>query len=142
MTVSPLEEQRQQGQIDWQSLTIEQKSRMLCSHVEGDQGARIYFSIHTKMRSFVYTQAYIAESYRRAEALEIIKESYFPILVKDFVKWQRSNGKKMTKDDVELFKHPAVKYTTSELLLFWLEQEAKTLWQENRESRFKRLYGY
>jgi hypothetical protein len=52
------------------------------------------------------------------------------MLIKDFVKWQRSNGKKMTKAGVELFKHPAVKYTTSELLLFWLEQEAKTLWQE------------
>ena len=49
----------------------------------------------------------------------------------------------MTKADVELFsKDNAVKYTTSKLLLYWLEQEAKTLWQENRESRFKRRYGY
>lgn len=75
--------------------------------------------------------------------LDIIRESYFLMLVKEFVKWERSNGRKMTKADVELFSRDyAVKYTTSKLLLYWLEQEAKTLWQENRESRFKRRYGY
>jgi hypothetical protein len=44
MTISPLEEQ-QQRQPNWQSLTTEQKSRMLCLLVEQDQGARIYFNI-------------------------------------------------------------------------------------------------
>jgi hypothetical protein len=115
---------------------------MLCLLVEQDQGARIYFSIHTKVHSIIYVQTYLAENLNRAEMLNIIRESYFPMLVREFVKWQRSNSRKMTKADVDLFKHPAVRYTTSELLLYWLEQEAKTLWQENCESRLKRMYGY
>jgi hypothetical protein len=39
------EQPQQQQQIEWSALTTEQKSRMLCSLVEQDQGARIYFNI-------------------------------------------------------------------------------------------------
>jgi hypothetical protein len=115
---------------------------MLCLLVEQDQGARIYFSIHTKIRSIIYVQTYLAENLNRAEMLNIIRESYFPMLVKEFVKWERTNGRKMTKADIDLFRHPKVKYATSELLLAWLEQETRTLWRENRESKFKRMCGY
>jgi hypothetical protein len=52
------------------------------------------------------------------------------------------NGRKLSKTDVELFKHPEVKYATSQLLFEWLVSECKTLWQENRASHFKRMYGY
>jgi hypothetical protein len=52
------------------------------------------------------------------------------------------NGRKLSKTDVELFKHPKVKYATSQLLFEWLVSECKKLWQENRASHFKRMYGY
>jgi hypothetical protein len=52
------------------------------------------------------------------------------------------NGRKLSKTDVELFKHPEVKYATSQLLFECLVSECKMLWQENRASRFKRMYGY
>jgi len=52
---------------DWKSLSTEQKSRMLCLLVEADQGARIYFSIHTKIRQIIYVQIYLAENLNRAE---------------------------------------------------------------------------
>jgi hypothetical protein len=51
----------------------------------------------------IYGQTYLAENLNRAEMLDIIRESYFPMLVREFVKWQRANGRKMTKADVELF---------------------------------------
>jgi hypothetical protein len=136
------ESSQKQQQLDWGALTTEQKSRMLCSHVESDQGSRCYFSIHTKVRSIIYVQKYIADNLNRAEVLNIIRESYFPMLLKEFVKWERNNGRKMSKADIELFKHPAVKHTTSELLFYWLEEKAKTLRQEHRESRFRRMFGY
>jgi hypothetical protein len=90
-----LVEQQQSAAIDWKSLTADQKSRMLVSLVEADQGARIYFSIHTRVRQIIYVQTYLAENRNRAEMLNIIKGSYFSMLVREFVKWQRSNSRKM-----------------------------------------------
>jgi hypothetical protein len=92
---SPSNQQQHPKQPDWTVLTIEQKSRMLCLLVEQDQGARIYFSIHTRVRQIIYVQTYLAENLNRAEMLNIIKGSYFPMLVREFVKWQRSNSRKM-----------------------------------------------
>jgi len=97
MTISPLEEQQQQQQrqINWQSLTTEEKSNMLHQHVLQDQGARIYFGVHTRVRQILYVKTYLAENFNRAAMLDIVKESYIPMLVRDFAKWERSNGSKM-----------------------------------------------
>jgi hypothetical protein len=66
------------------------------------------------------------------------------MLLKEFVKWERSNGRKLSKDDMAMLlkNNPELKQATSQLLLSWLEMECRIMWMENKQSRFKRLYIY
>jgi hypothetical protein len=129
----------------WRSMSTEQLANLLVSTVEQDIAARLYFSVHTKVRSIVYVKLFIEESMDRdrTSILSIIEQSYYPALVRIFAKWEKLNGRAVTKEDITmLIKNEDLVQATSELLLSWLELESRILFYENRQSKYKRLYGF
>ena len=146
--MNSLEEHQQQQPIqvqpktNWLSASLEHKSRALVAFVERNEGARVYFSAHTEARRITYVKRYLDESYNKQEMLNIIKESYFPVLLREFAKWERGNGRRLTNAEIQAFKAPEVLQTTSELLLYWIEHENTILRKEYQESRFRTTFGF
>jgi hypothetical protein len=93
----------------------------------------------------VYMKLFIEESISRDRdsILSIIKQSYYLALVRTFARWEKANGRSVSKDDMTmLIKNQELMQATCQLLLSWLELESRVLFYENKQSKYKRLYGY
>jgi hypothetical protein len=60
--------------------------------------------------------------------------------IKDFMKWERSNGR--TIKNANAFKNPDARAATSLLLFGWLVRGCKTHREESSTCEFKKMQGY
>ena len=132
----------------WRTMSAEQLANLLVATVEQDLllSSRLYFSTHVNLRNIVYNRMFISETLDidRPAIMKMIEEKYYPELVRAFAEWEKSNGRKLSKEDVTMLlkDRQDVKQATCQLLLSWLELGSRVLFYENRQSKYKRLYGF
>jgi hypothetical protein len=121
-------------------MSTEKLANCLVATVEQDLllSSWLYFSTHIEIRNIVYNRMFISESMDvdRPFILDMIAERYYPELVRAFAEWEKSNGLKLSKDDMAMLlkNNPELKQATSQLLLSWLEMECRVMWMENKQS--------
>jgi hypothetical protein len=103
-----------------------------------DAGWKTYLNPHCSLRDIFFRQIYIVESFDREAAIQEILKSYIPMLIREYIKYNKGEGRKIPASDFR----EEIKQETASMILAWLLAECAELYKQSKVSRWKKTMSW